>query len=99
MKKKANNPEYTINPDVVLREEDQDGALLFNPDTNDVKVINNTGIFIWKSCQEPKTIDKIISELKDSFDQVPEDEIEEDAKTFLEELVNAGFIGRVKASQ
>ncbi len=38
---------YLCNPDVVLREEDKSGALLFNPDTNQVKVINNTGLFIW----------------------------------------------------
>jgi hypothetical protein len=34
---------YLRNPDVVLREEDPDGGLLFNPDTNQVKVI--TGNF------------------------------------------------------
>lgn len=28
---------YIINPDVGLREEDEDGGLLFNPDTNQVK--------------------------------------------------------------
>lgn len=30
------------NPDVVLREENPDGALLFNPDTNQIRVINTT---------------------------------------------------------
>jgi hypothetical protein len=39
------------NPDVVLREEDPDGALLFNPDTNQIRVINTTGLFIWKPCR------------------------------------------------
>ena len=39
---------YHCNPDVVLREEDESGALLFNPDTNQVKVVNATGLFIWK---------------------------------------------------
>ena len=38
------------NPDVVLREEDPSGALLFNPDTNQIRVINGTGLFIWKHC-------------------------------------------------
>ena len=44
------------NPDVVLREEDQDGALLFNPDTNQIRVINPTGLFIWKHCDGKKDL-------------------------------------------
>ena len=41
---------YLCNPDVVLREEDEDGGLLFNPDTNQIRVLNHTGLFIWKLC-------------------------------------------------
>jgi len=37
---------YLCNPDVVLREEDEDGGLLFNPDTNQIRVLNHTGLFI-----------------------------------------------------
>lgn len=48
------------NPDVVLREEDPDGALLFNPDTNQIRVINTTGLFIWKHCDGKKLIGKSI---------------------------------------
>jgi hypothetical protein len=86
---------YVINPDVVLREEDGDGALLFNPDTNDVKVINSTGLFIWKFCRKQKTTNEIINALKDSFEQVPETEVIKDAEQFISQLVNSGFLGKV----
>jgi len=47
-------PLYSQNPDVVLREE-PDGALLFNPDTNQIRVINTTGLFIWRACDAQPT--------------------------------------------
>jgi hypothetical protein len=41
MAKKASNKKNLLvrNPDVVLREEDPDGASLFNPNTNQIRVI------------------------------------------------------------
>ena len=41
------------NPDVILREEDPDGALLFNPDTNQIlgkKTLVNTFCTNSKNC-------------------------------------------------
>ena len=37
---------YAVNPAVSLREE-LDGALLYNPDTDEVLLINGTGRLIW----------------------------------------------------
>lgn len=89
--------EYIINPDVVLREEDQDGALLFNPDTNDVKVLNTTGLFIWKLCQKKsQKLSAIVKALKDSFDKVPVDEAETQVKDFIKQMESTGFIGTIE---
>jgi hypothetical protein len=46
MSENTTAPHYLVNPDVVLREEDPDGELLFNPDTNQLCVLNHTGLFI-----------------------------------------------------
>ena len=89
------DPRFLANPDVVLREEDPDGGLLFNPDTNDVKVINETGIVIWKNCQTARTLKEIIDELKEHFEQIPADEVARDTREFLDQLVRSGFIGEV----
>jgi len=96
---KTNNEnlvEYIKNPDVVLREEDIDGALLFNPDTNQIKVLNTTGLFIWKLCEKKHNITNIIKALKNSFDQVPDDKAEDQVKTFINEMKESGFIGIIK---
>ncbi len=88
---------FLKNPDVVLREEDpEEGALLFNPDTNQVKVINTTGLFIWQQCKTPRTLEEIIIELQKDFEDVPSDQIAEDVKEYIDSLLASGFIGTVE---
>ena len=81
------------NPDVVLREEDPDGALLFNPDTNQIRVINTTGLFIWKHCDGKKGLPAIVSALKKTFANVPVAEVEGQVKAFVDDMSANGFLG------
>jgi hypothetical protein len=90
---------YQINPDVGLREEDEAGALLFNPDTNQVKVINATGLFIWKLCDGTKNLDEIAASLQEAFEDAPTDQITADVIEFIEEMVQTGFIGTIEESK
>jgi hypothetical protein len=88
---------FLRNPDVVLREEDPDeGALLFNPDTNQVKVINTTGLFIWRQCGIARTLDEIVAEVQKGFDDVPSEQVAHDVKEFVDNMLASGFIGTVK---
>ena len=89
------NPEVLLirNPDVILREEDPDGALLFNPDTNQIRVINSTGLFIWKHCDGKKDLPAIVSSLKETFDGVPEAEVDNQVKAFVDDMKANGFLG------
>ena len=84
---------YIRNPDMVLREEDQDGALLFNPDTNQVKVINNTGLFIWNLCDGNHEIASMAAALKEAFANVPDDKVDVQIQAFMNEMSDSGFIG------
>jgi hypothetical protein len=88
---------YICNPDVVLREEDEDGGLLFNPDTNQVKVINTTALFIWKRCDGKRSLQSIIEDLKVEFDQVPLDQVDQHVNEYLEDLTQSGFIGTTES--
>jgi hypothetical protein len=87
------NPLLVRNPDVILREEDPDGALLFNPDTNQIRVINPTGLFIWKHCDGKKDLPTIIASMKDAFEGVPEKEVDGEVKTFVDDMRANGFLG------
>jgi hypothetical protein len=86
---------YVRNPDVVLREEDEDGALLFNPDTNQIRVLNTTGLFVWKLCDGGHDLTSIVAAMKEHFDQVPEDEVTGQVAEYVDEMAAAGFLGTV----
>lgn len=86
---------FQVNPEVVLREEDPDGALLFNPDTNDVKVLNTSGLCIWKTCAEKSSRERIVEALKEQFDQVPQDQVDDEVDGFLAALEQSGFVLKV----
>jgi hypothetical protein len=88
---------YQCNPDVVLREEDEDGGLLYNPDTNQVKIINTTGLFIWKQCSSQSTLPAIVAALEQSFDEIPPGAVAGDVQQFLAEMLQSGFIGTVNS--
>jgi hypothetical protein len=85
------------NPVVVLREEDPDeGALLFNPDTNQVKVINTTGLFIWQQCGVARTFEEIVAEVKKGFNDVPLEQVTEDVQEFVDGMLATGFMGTIE---
>ena len=92
----AEKIQYLRDPDVVIREEDpEEGALLFHPDTNQVKVLNATGFFIWQQCDQPATQEEIIQKILGEFEEAPEDEVTNDVAEFIEEMVATGFVGSV----
>jgi hypothetical protein len=91
MKKK-----YVQNPVVNLREEDDDGALLFNPDSNRIRLLNNTGFFIWKLCASEKSLDELADAVRQEYIDAPKEQLDEDMKNFLDEMVGIGFIDMVK---
>jgi hypothetical protein len=83
------------NPDVVLREENEDGGLLFNPDTNGVKVINITGLFIWKQFLSPNRADAVVKAILENFEDATEENVFKDLNAFLNEMIQTGFIGEL----
>lgn len=84
------------NPDVVLREEDEDGGLLFNPDTNQVKVVNTTGLFIWKKFLTVNNPEKVTSAVLKNFEEAVVADVQTDLDEFLNEMIQTGFIGIVQ---
>jgi hypothetical protein len=89
------NIKYSMNLDVSCRIEEPDGAVLFNPDTDAVQVINPTGLAIWQALEFPKTKQEIVEYLLDVCEDVPEDQVAQDVEEFIERLNAAGFIGEV----
>ena len=87
------------NPIVVLREEFDDWAVLFNPDTAAAVGINPIGVSVWKLMDGKRNIDDIVSEIGTQYDGVPE-AAPEDVTTFIDDLEEGGFVGyEVEISQ
>jgi hypothetical protein len=87
---------YLRNPDVVMREEDEDGSLLFNPDTDQIRILNHTGTFIWHRLDGSNDIRAIVAALLDEYQEVPENEVAGEVENFMNEMVSSGFIGVVE---
>lgn len=80
------------NPIVVLREEFDDWAVLFNPDTADAVGTNPVGVAVWKRMDGKKSIADIVSEIKNSFEGTP-DAVFNEIAAFVDRLAKSGFVG------
>jgi SynChlorMet cassette protein ScmD len=80
------------NPLVVLREESDDWAILFNPETAEAVGINPTGVVIWNMIDGRRKTEDILSEVHELFSNVPITANEE-VSTFLNEIYKYGFVG------
>jgi SynChlorMet cassette protein ScmD len=80
------------NPSVVLREEFDDWAVLFNPDTADAVGINPVGVAVWKRLDGKRSLEDIVAEIKNSFEETPDAACKEIA-TFVNTLAEKGFAG------
>ena len=80
------------NPVVVLREEFDDWAVLFNPDTADAMGTNPVGVAVWKLMDGKRTLGDILEQIKSSFAETPEAAVK-DISSFVNTLADNGFVG------
>lgn len=80
------------NPLIVLREEFDDWAILFDPDSGQAFGLNPMGVFVWKRLDGRHTDRAIVEELRESCESLPE-EAEQHVRDFIRELVERGLVG------
>ena len=80
------------NPIIVLREEFDDWAVLFNPDTASAMGTNPVGVAVWKLMDGKRSLKDIVSEINNSFEDTPDAAFEEIA-AFVNTLAENGFVG------
>ncbi len=86
----AKNP--IAKPLIVLREEFDDWAILFDPDTGNAFGLNPTGVFIWKLLDGRHGVEDIVKSLRDEAEDVPEDAAEH-TRQFIAALEQQGLVG------
>jgi SynChlorMet cassette protein ScmD len=80
------------NATLVLREEFDDWAVLFDPDTGDAFGLNPVGVFVWKRLDGVHSPADILRELREDCDNVPDD-AGEHIDEFIQDLVRRGYAG------
>jgi len=79
-------------PVVVLREEFDDWAILFNPDTAAAVGTNPVGVEVWKQMDGRRSLEEIVEEIDRTFEGVPAGGLEE-IGAFVSTLAEYGFVG------
>ncbi len=84
-----------VNPSVVFRNDFDDFAILFDPETGKAYGLNPVGELIWELLGEEITIVNVIEKLKEICCNVT-DEVVEEVNDFIDSLIQDGLIGRKK---
>jgi hypothetical protein len=85
--------------DVIVREEGDEGeALLFDPETERIKVLNRTGLLLWNWCDGAHTRADLVAGLVGEYPAVQRDVLQADVERFLLELAELGLLRQVEAA-
>jgi SynChlorMet cassette protein ScmD len=88
----ATRSKPVTNSRLILREEFDDWAILFDPDSGRGFGLNPVSVFIWRRLDGNHTEDDIVAELMENCEEVPE-HAGDDVREFIDELVRLGFVG------
>ena len=84
------NSKILVNPSVVLREESDNWALLYDPDTGNTYGINPVSVFIWKQLNGKNGIKEITEKVHRHCTNVPGD-VESHIEEFVSDLLEKGY--------
>lgn len=79
------------NPSVVLREELDDWAILFNCDTGHGFGLNPTGVYMWKLLDGKRSVSEMVTALRRDAADVSK-EVGGQILAFVEELIQHGLL-------
>ena len=80
------------NPDIVFRDEFEDFAVLFDPDSGEGYGLNQVGALIWKLLDGKNTFCEIKEKVGVGFQNVDTD-VENHIDEFVQELIEKGLAG------
>ncbi len=80
------------NPTVVFREEFDDWAVLFDPETGAAFGMNPVSALIWKTLDGRHTISDILNEINKECQNIPDD-AESHITEFVQSLLDRGLAG------
>lgn len=82
---------FKQNEKIVYREED-DGAFLFDPDSGDLRYMNQSGKETFAMVKSGRDIRQIVESLSGLYPEVEPPQIQSDVERFLTDLAESHFI-------
>ena len=79
-------------PEAVLREEFDDWAVLFQPETGEAVGVSPVGVAIWKLLDGQRSLAEIAAEIEAACEDAP-DTVLEDTVAFVADLERRLFVG------
>lgn len=61
-----------VNPDIVLREEEDNYGILYNPDLGTVYIMNATATALWKQLEKGSSVQKAFEVISQEFENIDE---------------------------
>jgi len=86
----SNEKKAKVNPNVVLREEFDDWAVLFDPDSGDAFGMSPTSVLVWKHLDGNHTAKDIEDKVRARCSDVPA-EANDHIQAFISDLVEHGY--------
>lgn len=83
-------PMYRQNNNVITRDEGNE-AMLFNPESSAITILNSSGYFVWSLCSSKIAKEEIVKQLIQEFDVSPK-RAQKDLELFLANLEKGCFI-------
>jgi hypothetical protein len=81
-----------VNPNLVLRIEDDDCALLFDPDSGRVQMLNDTAVEIWQRLDGRQTLREVVAGLSEVYEGMGP-EADQQILNLVEALAGIGAVG------
>lgn len=85
------NEKFMANPDL-LCESEKDGMLLFDPHTGEVKILNETGAFVFQLFKHGSACQEILNKLHEAYDDCDPAVVETDLAELVNQLQKTGLI-------
>ena len=82
---------YRLNEEIVFREED-DGAFLFDPDSGELRYLNQSGKETFLLLGEDQDVSGVIRRMRELYPDVDPQKIETDVRDFVKDLEQNRFI-------
>ena len=86
------NTRLAVNPNLVLRVEDDDCALLFDPDKGSVEMLNSTAVEIWRLLDGQRSLTEVVEQLSASYDGFDENATGQ-VLALVDSLARLGAVG------